>query len=75
MVQASREEGIAPTSSSNLIDITVTLASGGLLGLPAILGEGAVADSRVLTYIVRVHKAIPDIVGWLAGLATSGRAP
>lgn len=74
VVQRS-EEGVPVFSSSNYIDTGVTLASGGLLGGTSFLGEGAVTDSPVLTYLIRIHTALPDIIGWTAGQITRSDIP
>jgi hypothetical protein len=74
VVQRS-EEGVPINSSSNYIDALVTLASGGLLGGTSALGESAVSDSPALTFLLRIHASLPDILGWTVGQATHSDIP
>ena len=69
------EEGVPIISAANLIDAGITAASGGLLAGPSALGGAALEDSPTLTYLLRVHTALPDILGWGAGQATNSDIP
>jgi RHS repeat-associated protein len=69
------EEGVPINSSSTYLDAGITLASFGLVQVPSAIGEGAVQDSQSFLIGLRIHSALPDILGWLTGVLTGKNVP
>ena len=74
-VTQRRMEGVPVLSSTNYLDAFITAASFGLLAVPSALGAGAAGDSSIARIVIRVHTALPDILGWFTGVTTHKRFP